>query len=314
MPKIVFMGTPEFAVPSFKALLDAGFDIPLLVCQPDRKKGRGHKIQYPPTKELALLHNIEVYQPEKVRNDEAIAKLASVEADFFVVIAYGKILPRAILDLPKKACINTHASLLPKWRGAAPIQFSILKGDQETGVCTMLMDDEMDTGDILQVRKTEIGADEKVDSLNQRLSSMGAELIVETIREYDSLKPVKQNHEEATYTRLLKKEDRFVDWSQSPHQIYCHFRAMTPFPGVVSFFRGKRLLLKSIRPSEQISESFAPGEIIKIGVDHLTVACGDGAIDIHSCQPENKKELAAKDFVNGFQVKPNEILEGSQPN
>jgi len=303
------MGTPEFAVPSLKALLEAGFDVPLLVCQPDRKKDRGHKIQFPPTKDLALEYNVEVYQPESIRSPEAIAKLSAFTVDFFVVIAYGKILPPDVLNIPGKACINTHASLLPKWRGAAPIQFSILHGDKETGVCTMLMDVGMDTGDILLTRKTNITADEKVDALSDRLASMGADLIVETINRFDELTPVKQDHERATYARLLKKEDRFIDWSQNAHQVYCHFRAMSPSPGVVTFFRGKRLLLKSMEHRvHSISISSNPGEITAIENDRFSVACGNGFVDIISCQPENKKELLARDFINGFQLKIGDVF------
>lgn len=311
MPKIVFMGTPEFAVPSFKALLEAGFHVPLLVCQPDRKKGRGHKVQYPPTKKIALENNIEVYQPETVRSSEAVDILASYNADFFVVIAYGKILPLDVLTIPQKACINVHASLLPKWRGAAPIQFSLLHGDEETGVCTMLMDEGMDTGDVLLTSKTRIPADEKADTLSDRLSTMGAELIVETINRFDSLTPEKQNHADATYARLFKKEDRFVNWEQSAFQVYCHYRAMSPSPGVVTLFRGKRLLLKSmILNGETTQRPMNPGEIFQIGEDRLSIACGSGSIDVLSCQPENKRELFAKDFVNGFQINVGEVLRG----
>ncbi len=312
MPDIVFMGTPEFAVPSLKALLEAGFNVPLLVCQPDRKKGRGHKVQFPPTKELALKHNIEVYQPESIRSSEATAKLSALNVDFFVVIAYGKILPLETLNIPGKACINTHGSLLPKWRGAAPIQFSLLDGDEETGVCTMMMDEGMDTGDILLTRKTGIDENEKVDALSDRLAGMGAELIVETINRFDELVPVKQDHEKATYTRLLKKEDRFIDWSQEARKVYCHFRAMSPAPGVVTFFREKRLLLKSIEyKNESADISSNPGEIVRIEKDRFSIACGSGIVDVISCQPENKKQLFAKDFINGFQLKTGEVFRGN---
>ena len=176
MPEIVFMGTPEFAVPAMKSLLDAGIKIPLLLCQPDKKKGRGQKLQFPPTKQFALENSIEVFQPDSIRTADVINKLTIHKPDFFVVIAYGKILPETVLHIPTKACINVHASILPRWRGAAPIQFALMNGDKKTGVCSMLMDKGMDTGDLLLSRETEIGEDEKVDQLSERLSLLGAGL------------------------------------------------------------------------------------------------------------------------------------------
>lgn len=312
MPKIVFMGTPDFAVPPFKALIEAGFDIPLLVCQPDRKKGRGHKVQFPPTKEIALENEIAVFQPESVRNSEVIERLSELNPDFFVVIAYGKILPTDLLSVPAKACINVHASLLPKWRGAAPIQYSLLNGDAETGVCTMLMDEGMDTGDLLLTKKTTIDPTEKVDQLSQRLSEMGAELIVETIRNFDSITPQKQNHDEATYSKLIKKEDRFIDWTDGAEQIFGKFRALSPNPGVVTYFRGKRLTLKdlTLQQGDCDSNGATPGEIVSTDKQMLTISCGNGLVSILSCQPESKKALAAKDFINGYQVKVGDILGG----
>lgn len=310
MPDIVFMGTPDFAVPSFKALVQAGHNLSLLVSQPDRKKGRGHKVQFTPTKIAALDQGIEVYQPESIRGKEQIEKLSSLNADFFVVIAYGKILPPEILNLPKKACINVHASLLPRWRGAAPIQFSLLNGDEKTGVATMLMDEGMDTGDLLLVRETVIKPGENAGLLGERLSKMGADLIVETIERFDSLVPGKQDHEQATYTRLLKKEDRLLDWQADAASVYGRYRALTPSPGVVTTFRNKRLALKSIKPGEGRYESgrFKPGEITGLDGTGFEVACGSGSVLIESCQPESKKEMSARDFFNGYQVKPGEKL------
>ncbi len=310
MPKIVFMGTPEFAVPSLKALIGAGFNIPLVISQPDRKKGRGHKIQHTPTKEVALENGIEVFQPDSIRSSAAIEKLRAIEAGFFVVIAYGKILPEEVLNLPRKACINVHASLLPMLRGAAPIQFSLLNGDEETGVCSMLMDKGMDTGDILQIKKTGINPDENCGQLTGRLSELGAELIVDTIHRFDELTPMKQNHEKATYTRLLNKDDRFIDWGKKAHSIYCQFRALSPFPGVVTSFRGKRLMIKGMGNLEHIvtGNSPHPGEIINLNEFGFDVACGEGSIRILSCQPESKKQVSALEFINGHQLKTGEIL------
>jgi len=310
LARIVFMGTPDFAVPALKALKEAGHDIPLLVCQPDKRKGRGQKFQYPPTKQYALEAGIEVYQPAKVRNQEALEKLASFEADFFVVIAYGKILPKALLDLPKKGCINVHASLLPKWRGAAPIQFSLWKGDQETGVCSMLMDEGMDTGDMLLVERTPIDPDETVDQLGDRLSSMGRELIVKTVENFEAIQPKTQNHEQATYTRMITKEDRVLQWDQNADAVYCQYRALSPSPGVFTMFRGKRLAIKGMATCSAIvsGEPQKPGTILAIGAESISVACAAGAVNLTHCQPENKKALAVKDLINGYQIKVGEYL------
>jgi len=310
LPNIVFMGTPEFAVPSMDALLKAGYNIPLLVCQPDKKKGRGQKLQFPPTKEFALQNNIEVFQPTRLKDSASIDKIASFNPDFCVVIAYGRILPKEILELPKKGCINLHASLLPAWRGAAPIQFSLLNGDTKTGVCTMLIDEGMDTGDLLRTHETDVGPHECVAELTQRLIKIGADLVVETIRGFDSIQPVQQDHDKATYARLLTKEDRYINWSKNAAEIYCQYRAFSPSPGVVTGFRGKRLTIKKMDWVEDNgdSASAAPGTILTIDKSGFTVACGQGKISILNCQPESKKAIPAKDFVNGYQVKTGEIL------
>lgn len=310
MPRIVFMGTPEFAVPPLKALIDAGFEIPLVVSQPDRKKGRGHKVQHTPVKEIALENDLEVFQPDSIRSQEALETLNAIEADFFVVIAYGKILPETVLNLPGKACINVHASLLPKWRGAAPIQFSLLNGDKETGVCTMLMDKGMDTGDLLLTEKIPIDPKENSGQLAERLSALGAGLIVKTIKQFDEIAAVKQDHQKATYTRLLNKEDRLLDWRQTAHSTFCRFRALSPFPGVVTSFRGKRLVVKEMEMVERENADLnnRPGTIAAIHSDGFDVACGEGLVRILVCQPESKKKVSAPEFVNGHQVKIGEVL------
>ncbi len=313
MPDIVFMGTPEFAVPSMAYLLKAGINISLLVCQPDKKKGRGHKVQFPPTKQFALDHQIEIFQPTSVRTPDVIAKLREHHPDFCVVIAYGKILPKEILDLPERGCLNVHGSLLPKWRGAAPIQFSLLNGDTETGVCTMLIDEGMDSGDLLLSRSTPIGPDECADTLTERLQMMGAELIVETIQQFDQIQPLKQDHEQATYARLLKKEDRRIRWDEDAAVVYNRFRALSPSPGVFTEFRGKRLLIRSMQRAEAVPQQVSAGTILDTGSSGVTVACGSGAVSILSCQPENKKPVAAGDWVNGHQVKTGEMLGGGAP-
>lgn len=312
MANIVFMGTPEFAVPAMKSLIDAGHTISLLVCQPDKRKGRGHKFQFPPTKQFALEQGIEVFQPAKIRTKATLEKLDSYQADFFVVIAYGRILTQAILDLPKKGCINVHASLLPEWRGAAPIQFSLLNGDKETGVCTMMITEELDSGDLLLTEKTEIGPDELVDELTCRLSEMGARLIAKTINEFDQIPHTPQDHEKATFARMIQKEDRQLNWNQSAKSVYCQYRALTPYPRVFTTFRGKRLMIRGMCRCEDFTTSLSgePGTIMAIESEQIVVACADGFIGVTLCQPENKKAIPVRDFVNGYQVKVGEILGG----
>ena len=310
MPNLVFMGTPEFALPALNHLIRANHRIAMVVCQPDKKKGRGKRLQFPPTKQLALDHSIEVFQPASIRDPESIESIVSVEPDFIVVVAYGKILPAALLEVPKKGCINIHASLLPTWRGAAPIQFSLMNSDEKTGVCTMLMDEGLDTGDILLTKETEILPDEMVDGLTDRLSLLGAELIVETLDRFDQIKPQPQNHEVATYSRLIKKEDRIIDWSNDAGVIRGQFRALTPNPGVFTTFRKKRLKINSLQigDSEGASSSINPGAIVSIDKEKFIVACGKGFTSVVAVQPENKNSMSARDFINGYQLKVNDIL------
>jgi methionyl-tRNA formyltransferase len=304
------MGTPDFAVPALKALHEAGHDLPLLISQPDRKKGRGQKLQETPTKRYAKTIGCEIFQPDTLHDQKVVAKLADYKADFFVVVAYGKILPSLILNLPAKACLNLHASLLPKWRGAAPIQFAIWQGDRETGICTMLMDKGMDTGDLLLTTKTVIQPDEKADQLSNRLSQLGGQLIVRTITEFEQIIPQPQDHTQATYTRMIEKEDRLLNWEQSAEKVYAQFRALSPQPGVFTYFRGKRLLVKEISLAENRTgqNQKRAGSLLSIAPTGLEIACSSGVISLHSCQPENKKQSPAKDFANGYQVKIGDIF------
>ena len=310
MPNLVFMGTPEFAVPALQHLIEANHRISMLVCQPDKKKGRGKRLQFPPTKQLALDRSIEVFQPASVRNPENIDSIASVEPDFIVVVAYGKILPAALLKVPKKGCINIHASLLPTWRGAAPIQFALMNGDEKTGVCTMLMDEGLDTGDILLTKETEILPDEMVDGLSNRLSILGAELIVETLNRFDEIQPIAQDHEAATYSRLINKEDRIINWSKDAGVINGHFKALSPTPGVFTTFRKKRLKINILQIGnfEDRASSIRPGTVVSIDKENFLVACGKGTVSVLAVQPENKNQISARDFVNGYQLKVNDFF------
>jgi len=299
LAKILFMGTPQFACPGLEALLEAGHEVPLVLCQPDRKKGRGHKLQAPPVKELALSRQLEVYQPESLKSPEVLERLAAHKADFFVVVAYGKILPKALLDLPQKACINLHASLLPQLRGAAPIQFSLWLGHQETGVCTMKMDVGMDTGDLLQTWTTPIDPFEDAGKLGQRLSTLGAALLTQTLEDFDQLTPQAQDHSAATYTRMITKEDRVLDWALPAPELHNRFRALSPEPGVLTKALGKSLRLLGLQPAEGQGQ---PGEVLSITPQGILVAAGTGALLLTQVMPESKGAMTAYGFAQGHQL------------
>jgi methionyl-tRNA formyltransferase len=309
MANIVYMGTPYYSVPPMDKLLAAGHKISLLICQPDKKQGRGHRLLPPATKKFALQHNIEIFQPNNFRTAEVQIKLQLQQADFFVVIAYGKILPKVILAIPKQACINVHGSLLPKWRGAAPIQFSLLNGESETGVCSMLMDEGMDTGDLLLAEKTKILPEDTLDNLSRRMAEMSADIILKTITMFDQITPQPQNNDLATYTRLISNQDRLVNWQQSASLIYNQFRGLSPKPGIFTYFRTKRIMLKSISSLPNFPQSAPPGTLLRPNKNELLVSCGSGAIQINACQPENKKKMDVKDFLNGYQIKNDEKFE-----
>ena len=293
------MGTPQFACPALEALLEAGHEVPLVLCQPDRKKGRGHKFQAPPVKELALSRQIEVYQPESLRTPEVVERLESYKSDFFVVVAYGKILPKSILDLPQKACINVHASLLPQLRGAAPIQFSLWLGHRETGVCTMKMDVGMDTGDLLLTETTPIDPNEDAGQLGQRLSLLGSRLLVRTLAEFDQLPPQAQDPSAATYARMITKEDRVLDWSLSAQDLHNRFRALSPEPGVLTWFQEKSLRLLGVQVAPGQGQ---PGEVLSIAPQGVLVAAGSGALLLTQVMPESKGAMTAYAFAQGHQL------------
>ena len=310
MNSIIFMGTPEFAVPSLKAIQASENQVKLLVCQPDKKKGRGQNYQESPTKKHALKNGIQVFQPPTIKDEiEVESFLKKFDADFFVVIAYGKILPKNLLELPKRGCINVHASILPKWRGAAPIQFALLHGDTTTGATTMLMDEGLDTGDIL-LHETQI-IDSKDDSLSltDKLAHLSARIIIKTLETFNNIIPIPQENSKATYSKMIFKENGRVNWNQSCITIFNQYRALMSKPGIFTTFRGKRLLLKNI----SFFKSDAPqqkktGRTVQIESGLIQVACQDGLINIHECQAENKKSMSAKDFINGYQVKIGEDI------
>ena len=248
--RIIFMGTPDFAVPCLNALVDAGHEILCVVAQPDKPKGRGKKLVSPPTIARARELGIPTKQPRRVRKGPFVEWVQQADADLAVVVAYGRILKKNLLEAPKRGCINVHASLLPKYRGAAPIHWSIINGERKTGVCTMQMDVGMDTGDILLMRETDIGAEETTGVLWNRLSNMGAELLIETIANLDSITPIKQDDAQATYAPMLEKSDGAIDWSQPATDICNRIRGVNPNPGAHTKFREQPLKIWSATPVE----------------------------------------------------------------
>jgi len=299
------MGTPEFACPCLEALLAEGHQVSLVLCQPDKKKGRGHQFQAPPVKQLALEHQIEVFQPRSLKDPETIARLAEEQADFFVVVAYGKILPLAMLELPAQACINVHGSLLPELRGAAPIQYSLLLGHQKTGVCTMIMDVGLDTGDLLLSEETKILPQENAGDLATRLSGIGAQLLVKTIDKFADISPIPQDPSLATHSQMILKSDRLLDWNETAQALWNRFRALNPQPGVTTLFRSKGLKVCGVELAEGEG---APGEILEVNKLGILVGTGQGALRLTRLQPQSKKETAASDLANGYQIKAGEVF------
>lgn len=300
--RIIFMGTPQFAVPSLDALIKAGHDIVAAVTQPDKPKGRGLASQACPVKELASSHGIPVLQPAKIRQVEFIEALRALRPDFIAVVAYGKILPPAILNIPPKGCINLHASILPKYRGAAPINWAIINGEKETGACTMLMDEGMDTGPVYFCERTPIEPDETAEELSKRLSLLGAGLLMRTIGmllEAD-FKPTPQEHGKATSAPMLKKEDGRIDWSRDARSIADHVRGFYPWPGAFTAWKGS-LKVHRGRAVESGAEGALPGTVIE-AKETIKVACANGVFEITELQPENKKRMAAADFVKGYRI------------
>ena len=309
---VIFCGTPQFAVPTLKALADNGFNVRLVVSQPDRPSGRGLATVPTPVKQFALEHGLPVTQPEKIKNNvEFRAQLEQIAPEVIVVVAYGRIIPQWMLDLPPLGNINVHASLLPKYRGAAPIQWAIARGEQFTGVTTMRLDAGLDTGDMLLKADLPIEPDDTAETLAPRLSALGGPLLIETLNglKNGTLLRTPQDHREATLAPILKKEDGRIDWNRTATDIWNRLRGFTPWPGAFTTFRGKNLNVWKAQPAASGMEPLAPGELHTQG-EHLYIGCGENTIlQVFSLQPEGKKRMTAKDFVNGYKPKPNETLE-----
>jgi methionyl-tRNA formyltransferase len=304
--RIVFCGTPEFAVPSLRRLASRPeFSVEAVISQPDRPRGRGGEIRASPVKEAALALGLHVYQPESIKSESAQEFLKRVAPDAVVIIAYGQIVPARLLTIPRLGWINLHASLLPKYRGAAPIHWAIANGETVTGLTTMQIDAGMDTGPTLLRREVAIGPDETTPELSARMSAMGADLIAETLVRFDrgEISPAGQDSAQATYAPILKKEDGRIDWSRPAHRIYNRMRGFTPWPGAYSTFRGQACRLwGGPEPAGAAGTSAAPGEIIPSGKD-IRVACGESTLlRLESAQIEGRKKLSAREFANGARI------------
>lgn len=307
---IVFMGTPDFAIPALTVLIHSEHSVSAVFTQPDKPKGRGHKLASPPVKVLAEQNGISVYQPESLKKnaDEYIKIIKDINPDIIVVAAYGKILPKEVLDIPKLGCVNIHGSLLPKYRGAAPIQWAVLNGDKETGVTTMLMNEGLDTGDILLTEKTEIGENETASELFDRLSLMGADILLRTIDalQKGEITPKKQDASKATYAKMLSKDLSNIDFNSSVRNIHKKICGLSDWPCAVTSVNGKRL---KVYRSEIVSDekpNAEPGEVID--EKNFTVACIDGSIRFVEVQAEGSKRMKSEDYLRGKPVLKGTIL------
>jgi len=311
--RIVFMGTPEFAVPSLDALLKSGDDVVGIVTQPDRPKGRGQVLTFSPVKQVALRESIPILQPTKMKDPEFLASLTAWKPDVIAVAAFGRILPPVILSLPPNGCINVHGSLLPKYRGAGPIQWAIINGETETGITTMLMDEGMDTGAMLLQEAIPIEPHDTAGSLSPKLAELGGRLLVQTIAQLKtgSIVPRPQDHTKATMAPLLKKEDGVLDWSLPAQSIANRIRGLTPWPGAYTFFGSDRwTIIKAVSSAEQSRET--PGRIVAVTKDAITVSTGEDSLTLLDIQPANSRRMTVAQYLAGHAVQIGQVL-SSQP-
>ena len=301
--RIVFMGTPESAVPTLRRCLQDGHDVVAVWTQPDRPSGRGNKVSASPVKEFALSRGLTVHQPARLKIDDSAELFRSHDADVAVVVAYGRILPQSFLEAPKQGCVNVHFSLLPKYRGAAPVNWAIVNGEEETGVTTMMIEPKLDSGPILLQRNTQIGEKETAPEVMQRLSEMGAELLSETLRDLAQLQPREQDHDQASFAPILRKEDGLINWSASAPSIDRSIRGFQPWPNAYTTFQSRQLTLWNAVPESAANET-APGEVLFARGDDLIVACGEkSTLRLLEVQPEARRRMAVRDFLNGVPLK-----------
>jgi methionyl-tRNA formyltransferase len=307
--KVIFMGTPDFSVGTLEAIIGAGHEVALVVTQPDKPKGRGNTMTFPPVKECALAHNLPVYQPEKIRKPECVEYLKTFDADIFIVVAFGQILPQEILDMPRFGCVNVHASLLPKYRGASPIQWAVINGERVSGVTTMRMDAGVDTGDIIAQREVALAPDETGGSLFDRLSDVGAKLCVETMQQIENHTAVytPQDGEKATHTGMISKELGHIDWTKPAEEIERLVRGLNPWPSAYTHLDGKTLKIwkSAVVPGQNASE---PGRVVSVSKDSVRVATGDGILALNEVQLEGKKRMPCDAFLRGCHVEEGAYL------
>ena len=298
--RIVFMGTPAFAVKSLEACLSLG-EVVAVVTQPDKPRGRGQEVSFSPVKELALARGIPVLQPVKIRGTHFAEELRALKADVAVVTAYGKILPQDVLDAPRRGCVNVHASLLPRFRGAAPIQWAIAAGDEKSGVCLMQMDAGMDTGAVIDRAELPIAPEDTSASLHDKLSELGGEVLRRSLVRYvdGALQPVPQPSEGVVMAPMIKKEDGRLDWSKSARELERRLRAFTPWPGAFCTFDGGLLKVSKAAVG---TGSGTPGTVLSVSADGLEVACAEGSLRLLSLQPEGKRAMTAQEFLSGRKV------------
>ncbi|MBR4026254.1 MAG: methionyl-tRNA formyltransferase [Lachnospiraceae bacterium] len=301
--RVIFMGTPDFAVGTLEEIIKAGHEVVLVVTQPDKPKGRGNTMQFPPVKECAVAHEISVFQPKKIRESENVEYLRDYNADIIVVAAFGQILPKSILDMPKFGCINVHASLLPKYRGAAPIQWAVINGDETTGVTIMRMDVGLDTGDMIAKREIPIAKDETGGSLFDKLADIGAKLCVETMEriEKGEVEYTPQNHEEATHVSMINKELGNINWNQSAIEIEHLIRGLNPWPSAFTKLNGKTFKIWKANVIFANSEKEA-GTVVKVTKDSLWVQTKEGILSLVEVQLEGKKRMTIDAFLRGYTV------------
>ena len=298
--RVVFMGTPDIAATCLKKLLSDGFDVVGVFTQPDRPKGRGMKMVYSPVKEVALAAGLPVYQPENFRTDEPVEQLKALQPDIVAVVAYGRILPQRVLDIPAKGCVNIHASLLPQYRGSAPYQWAVLDGLKETGVSAQHMVLQMDAGDVIDVAKTPIGENETAGELLDRLAVLGADLLSRTLTRFEngSVEAARQNEEEVTFAPMLDKNMCPIDWTKTAQQVHNHVRGLHPWPVATAELAGTKFKIHLTVVLEDAPVA-APGSILGLTKTGLQVACGSGAVEIRRLQAEGGKRMAAPDYFRG---------------
>ena len=308
--RVIFMGTPDFSVGTLEALIAAGHEVCLAVTQPDKPKGRGGKMQYTPVKEKALFYNIPVYQPKRVRDPECVEELRKYNADVMVVVAFGQILPKEILEMTPYGCINVHASLLPKYRGAAPIQWAIIEGEEVTGVTTMQMDEGLDTGDMILKTEVPVAADETGESLHDKLAAAGAALCVETLKALEDGTAVreKQGESPTAYAKMLTKELGDIDWAEPAVKIERIVRGLNSWPSAYTHWNGKVMKIWRVAAETAETADVQPGTVVSVEKESFAVQTGDGVLRVLEVQMPGKKRMDAGAFLRGNTMEPGELL------